>query len=417
MKFFTLNLGCKVNEYETRAVSSLFINKGYKLGSIKDFDVALINTCTVTHVASQKSRQMIRKLKKFNPKGIIIAMGCYSNNNPKIVSEECFADITLGVNHRDEIISLIDKFKKTHKKIIKVDDKSYLRSKVKYEELGINSFTENTRAYVKIEDGCNNFCSYCLIPNTRGRSRSRDKKNIMCEIDHLLKLGYKEIVLTGIDTSSYGIDLKNYSFSDLLEDILIKFPKLYRLRISSIEITKVDNKFISLLKKYKNIASHIHIPLQSGCDETLKRMNRKYNTKMFLEKINLIRKARKDIAITTDLIVGFPLESEIEFKKTLNFINKVKFKEIHVFPFSPREGTVAFKLKDMDARIKKDRVNKVLTLSNKLKKEYEEKFINKKLEVLVESNNIGLTSNYIRVKTKNKPNTIKLVKLTKSNII
>ena len=416
MKFISYNVGCKVNAYETRAVSSLLINKGYQLGTIKDFDVAIINTCTVTQMASKKSRQIIRRFKSINKKAIVIAMGCYANNNKEEIINECNADIVIGVDHRHKIADYISEFKNTHKKIIKVSDVSYLRNKVKYEELGIARFNENTRAYLKIEDGCDNFCSYCILPITRGRVRSRDKDAIFCEINALLKLGYKEIVLTGIDTSSYGKDFKNYSFSNLLEDILIKFPNLYRLRISSIEISNIDNKFLNLLKRYKNIANHLHIPLQSGCDLTLKRMNRKYTTKEYLEKIKAIRKVRKDIAITTDVIAGFIKESDQEFNQTYNFIKKVGFKQIHAFPFSKRKGTAAFLLEDLPSNIKTTRVNKLLNLSKQLQKKYESKFINKKLEVLFETNGVGLTSNYIRVTGKYKPNEIKLIKLSKSNM-
>ncbi len=417
MKFFTVNLGCKVNAYESRVVSYLLTKEGYKLGDKNHFDIVLINTCTVTHVASQKSKQQIRKYRKLNPKAIVVVMGCYANNHAKELVKECGANIVVGISHRKDIPHLIKNYIKTKKPQILVDDSlSYLRNKIKYEELGIDQCLLSTRQYVKISDGCNNFCSYCIIPMIRGRLRSRNKKDILNEIKLLVKQGYKEIVLTGIDTSSYGKDMKNYSFSDLLEEILINNPKLFRLRISSIEISEIDKKFLNLLKKYKNIANHLHIPLQSGCDSTLRRMNRKYLTKDYLNKINQIRKVRNDIAITTDVIVGFPGETEKEFNSTYNFIKKVNFYQMHVFPFSPRKGTAAYHLKDINPKIKKERVNKLLTLRNNLENKYKNKFIGKKLEVLFESNGSGLTSNYLKIKGNFKPNEIKKITIKKSNL-
>lgn len=417
MKVFALNLGCKVNAYETRALLSLFLKKGYKLGNLNHFDVALINTCAVTHVASQKSRQHIRKLRNINKKAIIVVMGCYANEDSKTIISECGADIVLGVNNRLKVFDYINEFKKKHKKIVQVDDIKSLRKNKKYEELGISEFNESTRAYIKISDGCDNFCSYCTIPLLRGKLRSRDPKMILCESKSLIKKGYKEIVLTGIDTSSYGKEFKNYHLSDLLEDILKKNKDLYRLRLSSIEISEIDNHFLKLLKKYPKVANHLHISLQSGSDSVLKRMNRKYTSKEFLNKVNAIRKIRKDIALTTDVIVGFPNESEKEFNETYNFIKKVKFYELHLFPFSKRKGTSAYLMKDVDPKIKKERVNKLLELNRELKKSYTKQFINKKLEVLFEDNHTGLTSNYLRIKGNFKPNQVKKIIIKKSNLI
>lgn len=416
MKVFATNLGCKVNAYEIRSIISLLLKSGYKLGDANHFDVALINTCTVTHVASQKSRQHIRKLRRVNPKAIIVVIGCYVINNAKAIIDECEADIVVGNSHYHEVIDLINQFKKNHKKIIKVDSKSYLRKEIKYEELGINKFPEATRAYIKISDGCDNFCSYCIIPLVRGRYRSRDPKQILCEVKYLIKNGYKEIVLTGVDTSNYGSEFKNYHFSDLLEDILKHNPKLYRLRLSSIEITRIDDKFLKLLKKYPNFANHLHLSLQSGSNAVLKKMNRDYTSEEFYKQVQAIRKVRKNIALTTDVIVGFPNEGEKEFNETYNFVKKVKFYQIHAFPFSKREGTAAYLMKDINPQIKRDRITKLLKLSKQLKKDYEKQFINKKLEVLFESNQVGLTTNYLRVKGNFKPNQIKKITIKKSNL-
>lgn len=417
MKIFATNLGCKVNAYEIRSIVSLLLKNGFSYGDTNHFDVALINTCTVTHVASQKSRQHIRKLRKINPKAIIIVLGCYVINNAKTIINECGADIVISNGHYHEILNLLNEFKKKHKKIIRVDSKLSLRTKAKYEELGINKYPEATRAYIKISDGCNSFCTYCIIPLVRGRLRSRDPKQILCEIKYLIKQGYQEIVLTGIDTSNYGNDLKNYHFSDLLEDILKNNPKLYRLRLSSIEINRIDNKFLSLLKKYPNFANHLHLSLQSGSDKVLKKMNRDYTSEQFLKKVNAIRKVRPDIALTTDIIVGFPNEGEKEFMETYRFAKKVGFAQIHAFPFSKREGTGAYLMKDLNPQIKKMRVDKLLALAKSLKRQYEKQFVGKKLEVLFEANGTGLTSNYLRIKGNFQPNQIKKITIKESNLI
>ena len=417
MKVFAFSLGCKVNAYETRALTSLFLKKGYKLGDSNHFDVALINTCAVTHVASQKSRQHIRKIRHLNKNAILVVMGCYANVDAKLIAKDCEADIILGVSNRLKVFDYINIFKKTHKKIIDVDNIKSLRKNKKYEELGVNEFNESTRAYIKISDGCDNFCSYCTIPLLRGKLRSRDPKTILCEVKALIKKGYQEIVLTGIDTSSYGKEFKHYHLSDLLEDILKKNKDLYRLRLSSIEISEIDNHFLKLLKSYPNLANHLHISLQSGSDSVLKRMNRKYTSKQFYQKVEAIRKVRKDIALTTDVIVGFPNESEKEFMDTYNFIKKVKFASLHVFPFSKRKGTSAYLMKDVDAKIKKERVKKLLKLNEQLKSKYAKQFLNKKLEVLFEDNHTGLTSNYLRIKGNFKANKIKKITINKTNLI
>ena len=401
MKFYALSLGCKVNEYEIDAVEEQFLNKGYILDKDNP-DVFIINTCSVTSVADQKSRQHIRKIRKNYPNlKCLVVMGCYSQHAGKFISEELGADIVIGTSKRNILPTLVDTYIKTTKKILMIDEDF---RHFKYESFGVIPNINKTRAYIKIQDGCDNFCSYCIIPFTRGNSRSRDKEEIIAEIKSLVNKGYKEVVLTGIHTAGYGKDLDNFTFSDLVEKILNEVPDLYRLRISSIEESEIDDKFISLLKKDNRIANHLHIPTQSGCSKTLKNMHRKYNVDDFYKKIELIRNARPDIAITTDVIVGFPGETEEDFMETLNFIKKIKFAELHVFPFSAREKTIAMKMPNqIEPSIKKDRVTRLIKLGNELNLEYKKQFIGKDLEVLFEDYNKdtktwkGHTSNYLEV--------------------
>lgn len=399
MKFKTLTLGCKVNFYESNAIEASFKKLNYEKDE-NNPDVIVVNTCSVTSVADQKSRQIIRRERRKHPKAIIAVMGCYSQKNAQYVLDECKANIVIGTSYRNKIIELIEQFIIDKKNIILINnDVRHLL----YESFSVFPSHENVRAYVKIQDGCNNFCTYCTIPYTRGTSRSRNKDEIIAEIKYLIDQGYKEIVLTGIHTAHYGLDLKDTSFSDLVEEI-VNLKGLYRLRISSIEESEIDDKFIDLLAKYPNIANHLHIPLQSGSASILKRMNRKYNVDDYVNKIKRIREVRPDIAITTDVIVGFPGEREKEFLETYDFIKKIDYAELHVFPFSAREGTAAYNFKDqVDASIKSIRVKKLLTLSNELMKKYRDKFIGQELEVILEERNkdshnlTGFSSNYLKL--------------------
>ena len=393
-------LGCKVNTYENASIKETFLANGYTNDQDKDADVVVINTCSVTAVADQKSRQIIRRERRKYPDATLVVMGCYSQHNEDYIALNTGADIILGTNYRHEIINLVNEFKNTKKQIVKInhDTRSF-----KYESLGSFAIPIGTRAYIKIQDGCNNFCSYCNIPYTRGIARSRPKQEIIDEITYLISLGYKEFVLTGIHTAHYGLDIKGTRFSDLVEEIL-DIPGLYRLRISSIEESEIDDKLINLLTTRDNIASHLHMPLQSGSRTVLKRMRRKYNVDDFINKVNRIREVRPDISITTDVIVGFPGETEEEFQETFDFIKKVKFSELHVFPFSAREGTDAFNYPDqISNKVKEERVAKLIFLSNKLQNEYEFKFIGKELEVILEERNKtnhlvgGFSSNYIKL--------------------
>ena len=421
MTFFTFSLGCKVNSYECAALAGNLRKNGF-IESKNNPDIVIINTCSVTSTADQKSRQHIRKFKHQFPNAIIVVMGCYAQGNYEFIKDEIKADIIVGTSHRDSIIKYINQFLKTKQKIVDVDINPRL---FKYEELGITSYSENIRAYLKVGDGCNNFCSYCLIPYRRGALRSRDPKNIILEAEYLTKLGYKEIVLTGIHVGGFGKDNDSMLFSDLVETLL-DIPGLPRLRISSIEMSEVDDKLIYLLKNRKNLAKHLHIPLQSGCDETLKRMNRKYSCDEFLNKCKKIRKEIPDICLSTDVIVGFPGETEEEFNKTKDFILKSGINMIHVFPYSSREGTLAVKMKDqINPIVKRDRCRDLISLSKSLYEKFVNKFIGKDVEVLVERYddekklNIGHTSNYIEVSIpsdEGKENTTTIVKLQKDMI-
>ena len=393
-----ISLGCKVNSYESNALKELFFENG--INDLTKPDVVVINTCSVTAVADQKSRQIIRREKRNNPEAIICVMGCYSQKNAEYIKKDCGADIIVGTSNRRKLVDFIKKFIKDKKQIIDIGPDPI---KFEYESLGSIAFPNSTRAYVKIEDGCNNFCSYCTIPYTRGRARSRDKNEVLTEIKALVGHGFKEIVLTGIHTAHYGLDNKSCSFSDLVEEIC-NIPNLYRLRISSIEESEIDDKFLSLLRRYPCIANHLHMPLQSGSKTVLKRMCRKYNVDDFINKVNRIREIRPDIAITTDVIVGFPGETSDEFQETFDFIKKVNFAELHVFPFSAREGTKAYEMPDqVDSNVKSQRVDMLIKLSEELNRNYISKFKGQELEVILEERNkhthmlSGFTSNYIKL--------------------
>ena len=398
MKVSFYTLGCKVNLYESEVIMNMFKKKGYE---IVDFDstsdIVIINTCTVTNTSDKKSRNIIRQAVKNNPNSVIVVMGCYSQVRSDDIKSIPGVDIILGNTNKSRVVEIVEDYIKENK------SKNLIENimKIPFEPMELDSFETKTRAFVKIQDGCNNFCSYCIIPYSRGGIRSKEKDDVIKEITCLVNNGYKEVVLTGIHTGHYGKDKYDYDFSDLLEE-LCEIKGLLRIRISSIEITELDDKFMKVLENEK-IVNHIHIPLQSGCDKTLKEMNRKYNTDYFYNKIEKIRKIKKDISITTDLIVGFPNETEDDFNNTCDFLKKVNFSKVHVFPYSRRKGTPADLMENqVDEKIKKERVRKVLEISKELELNYMSKFINKELEVLIETceNNIitGHTTNYICVK-------------------
>ena len=335
-------LGCKVNTYESNAMLKIFNEAGYQEVDFKQVaDVYVINTCTVTNTGDSKSRQMIRKAIRKNPKATICVVGCYSQTAPEEIEKIEGVGVVLGTQYRSDIVKYVDEHLETGEMVIKVDNVMNLR---KFEDLNIDRF-KNTRAFLKIQDGCNNFCTYCIIPYARGRVRSRQKESVLNQAQRLVDNGYVEIVLTGIHTAGYGEDLDDYSFYELLVD-LVKIKGLKRLRISSIETSQISDEIIDLIGSNEIIVDHLHVPLQAGSDATLKRMNRKYTTAEYLEKINKIRSYLPNIAFTTDVIVGFPGETDEEFEETYNFIKQVNYSELHVFPYSPRKNTPAAKMKD-----------------------------------------------------------------------
>ena len=399
MKVAIYTLGCKVNLYESEVIMNSFKKSGYEIVDFEDnADIVIINTCTVTNTSDKKSRNIIRQAVKKHENAVIVVMGCYSQVRSADIKEIDGVDIIIGNTKKSKVVSLVEEYLKNKESITEIDDIMH----TDFEPMELDTFETRTRAFVKIQDGCNNFCSYCIIPYSRGNIRSKEKDDVVSEIKCLVKNGYKEVVLTGIHTGHYGKDKYDYDFSDLLSE-LCKIDNLKRIRISSIEITELDSKFIVVLKNNKVIVNHMHIPLQSGCDKTLKEMNRKYDTKYYLDKINLIRSIRPNISITTDLIVGFPNETEEDFNNTLSFLRKVKFSKIHVFPYSRRKGTKADLMDNqIDEQTKHKRVKEVLKLSEELEIEYMNKFINTDVLVLIEKFENGIisghTENYIPVK-------------------
>ena len=394
MTFKIYTLGCKVNTYESSVMQDKLINAGFTLNEELP-DITIINTCTVTNTADSKSRKMINRARKENPNTILVVAGCMSQKNEKIEN----VDIVLGNIGKSKIVEYINEYLKNKKEINDIKDIMHTN----FEPMILNNF-DRTRAFVKIQDGCNNFCSYCIIPYVRGNVRSKDKDDVLNEINTLVNDGHKEIVLTGIHTGHYGEDNENYNFPDLLRDI-IKINGLERLRISSIEITELNEEFLNVLKESKILVDHMHIPLQSGSDGVLKRMNRKYDKKYFINKIDEIRNIRPDISITTDVITGFPGETEEEEQETIDTINKIKFSKIHVFPYSRRKGTEADLMENqVNEEIKKKRVKKLLELSKELEIEYAKKFIDREVvfipEVYKDGYLIGHTGNYLSVKMK-----------------
>ena len=392
-------LGCKVNTYESNAMLKIFNEADYQEVDFKEVaDVYVVNTCTVTNTGDSKSRQMIRKAIRKNPQATVCVVGCYS----QVASEEVVSiegvGVVLGTQFRNQIVDFVNEYKTTQKPVIKVADVMKLS---RFEDLDIDEFTRNTRAFLKIQDGCNNFCTYCIIPYARGRVRSRKPESVIKQAKELVAKGYVEIVLTGIHTAGYGEDLENYSFYDLLVD-LTKIEGLKRLRISSIETSQITDDIIDLISKSKIIVDHLHVPLQAGCDETLKRMNRKYNCEQYYEKLSKIRRLIPDIVFTTDVIVGFPGESEEEFEKTYEFIKKVGYTQLHVFPYSMRKGTPAARMVQVDEKIKHERVNRLIALSHELNENYAKSQIGKTLRVLFEKEDhgyyVGHGDNYLLIK-------------------
>lgn len=393
MKFYIETFGCKVNAYESNFVIKSLEDNGFVLvNDINNANIIIVNTCTVTNTADSKCKKFIRRVKREYSNAILCVMGCSSQNNFSLY-KDMKIDILLGNNEKSKIAEIINVYLSTNKSYEYYSNNRDLE----FESMEINDFN-HTRAFLKIQDGCDNFCSYCIIPFVRGKCRSKSFSDVILEAKNLVKNNHKEIVLTGIHTGSY-----NDNGKDLVDVIneLSKIEGLLRIRLSSVEVTELNDKFMDMLKNNTKFCNHLHIPLQAGSDNVLKKMNRKYDMKYFFDKIDLIRSIRNDISITTDIIVGFPEETSEDFQNTLDNSRKLKFSKIHVFPYSKRNGTVASKMKDVEDNVKSLRVHKLLELSSELECEYENKFNGTMQDVLIEEVNdkcsIGHTSNYLKV--------------------
>ncbi|MDF2801595.1 MAG: MiaB-like tRNA modifying enzyme [Anaerocolumna sp.] len=390
-----LTLGCKVNSYETEAMQKLFEEEGLKVVDFSDrADIYVINTCTVTNIADRKSRQMLHKAKKMNESALVVAVGCYVQASKEVLEQDNAVDVVVGNNKKKDIIGILKEhlYGNTTKEIQDQLNVTTIGEELEYEELNIEAVSEKTRAYIKIQDGCNQFCSYCIIPFARGRIRSRAKESVIAEVNRLVDKGYKEIVLTGIHLSSYGLektaaDQGNNVESPLLNLIidLNKIEGLKRIRLGSLEPRIITEHFAKSLSEMDKFCPHFHLSLQSGCDETLKRMNRRYNTTEYYEKCVLLRKYFNNPAITTDIIVGFPGETEEEFEKTREYLSKVSFAQMHIFKYSMRQGTKAATMDNqVKEEIKANRSSILISLGDELNKKYQESFIGKLEKVLIE---------------------------------
>ena len=400
------SLGCKVNSYEAESMEQLLKQAGYTIVPFDEnitADIYIINTCSVTNIADRKSRQMLHKSKKINPDAIVVAAGCYVNADTKKAAEDNAVDIVLGNNCKINIVEALENYYKDKNNSEMVVD---FKEKQEYEELKLDEVRTHTRAYIKIQDGCNQFCSYCIIPYTRGRIRSRDIDEIEEEVTKLVSKGFKEVVLTGIHLTSYGVDNNKGSLLEVIMR-LDKIEGLQRIRLGSLEPRVITEEFAKTLSSSKKICPHFHLSLQSGCDTVLKRMNRKYTTQEYYDKCCILRKYFNNPAITTDVIVGFPQETEEEFEATKVFLEKVHFYEMHIFKYSRRKGTVADRMEgQVDEKIKTQRSAILLELENKMSKEYRQQHIGKTEEVLIEEivsekgkdYFMGFTPDYIRVK-------------------
>ena len=394
MKFNIITFGCKVNQYESNMMKENMLSSNFfYTENLDDANIIIVNTCSVTNVADKKCLKMIRRLKREYENAILVVAGCSSQNKQELY-ESLDIDILIGNKDKSIIDKLIKEYIDTNKKYVKF----YNDRNMEFEDMFISDYN-HTRAFIKIEDGCDNFCSYCIIPYVRGSVRSKNFDKVVSEAKSLTQHGHKEIVLTGIHTGHYNDS--GHDLTDLINE-LSKIDELKRIRISSIEITELNDKFLDMLGTNTKVCDHLHIPLQAGSDEILKKMNRKYDLKYYEEKINKIRSIRPDISISTDIIVGFPNETEELFESTLSFSEKMKFSKIHVFPYSVRVGTLAAKMQgQVSEEIKKDRVKRLMAVSHMLEEEYYNNFVGKELDILIETcnNNVseGHTSNYLLV--------------------
>jgi len=413
--FYTL--GCKVNQYETNAMKQKFIEKDYEIVDFEEIaDVYVVNTCTVTNMSDRKSRQIIRRAKETNKNSLLVVTGCYAQVAKDELEKIEDIDIVIGNQEKKDIVTFVEE--KQKEKIEKVSDILYEKS---FAEFGSSTYTDKTRAVIKVQDGCDRFCSYCIIPYARGRIRSRKPEEVIAEIEQLAKKGIKEVVITGIHLASYGKEYKPHiSLLELLEDIN-KIDGIERIRLGSLEPTLMTKDFIEGLVKLEKICDHFHLSLQSGCDETLQRMNRRYTAEEFEEGIKIIRENFSNVSLTTDVIVGFPGETEEEFSKTYEFLERIRFYKMHVFKYSGRKGTKAAVMPNqITGEVKEERSNKLIELSNKYQKEQNQKYIGKEIDVLFEEQDgkyiKGHTTNYIMVYVKSEDktleDTIRKVKIT-----
>ncbi|WP_419873891.1 tRNA (N(6)-L-threonylcarbamoyladenosine(37)-C(2))-methylthiotransferase MtaB [Candidatus Pristimantibacillus sp. PTI5] len=400
--FYTL--GCKVNFYDTEAIWQLFKNEGYEQVDFEaTADVYLINTCTVTNTGDKKSRQIIRRAVRRNPDAVIAVTGCYAQTSPAEIMAIEGVDLVIGTQDREKIMSFVNQIQDDRKPVNAVRNIMKTRD---FEELDVPDFSERTRAFLKIQEGCNNFCTFCIIPWSRGLSRSRAPQSVLEQAKQLVASGYKEIVLTGIHTGGYGDDMENYNLTSLLWD-LDKVDGLERIRISSIEASQIDDAMIDVLNRSSKMCRHLHIPLQAGEDSVLKRMRRKYTTAEFAAKIKRLHEAMPGVAITTDVIVGFPGETEEMFEEGFRFMEDLKFAEMHVFPYSKRTGTPAARMDEqVDDEVKNERVHKLIDLSEKMQLAYAKQYVGQVLDVIPERDYkgapgtglvMGYTDNYIQV--------------------
>ncbi len=408
------NLGCKVNGYEMDVMQQILHKKGYKIVPFDEkADIYIINTCTVTNIADQKSRQMLHRAKKKNPDAVVVAVGCYVQTGGEKIAEDTAIDLVIGNNRKRDVAEILEEYLAAKENGTLSDRDRMLQSQTvidinhtkEYEEMKLTGTSGHTRAYVKIQDGCNQFCSYCIIPYARGRVRSRREEDILTEVLHLVETGYQEIVLTGIHISSYGIDRGTPELLQLLEK-LNRIEGLRRIRLGSLEPGIVTEEFAGKLSLFSKVCPHFHLSLQSGCDETLRRMNRRYTTGEYLKKVEILRRYFDRPAITTDVIVGFPGETEDEFKSTEAFLEKVHFYEMHIFKYSRRQGTRAAAMEDqVSDQVKAERSGRLMRLEQRMSQEYRQSFIGENVEVLYEEAKkigetvyqIGHTVRYIKI--------------------
>lgn len=414
MKVAIQSLGCKVNLYESEYITDQFQKAGYEIVPFQEIaDVYIINTCSVTNTSDVKSRKVIHQAIRRNPDACIVAIGCFIEANHDY--HEDGVDILLGNANKSKVLEYVERYWQTKQ------NANYFVTPIpeKFDDMTMSTFLGRTRAFIKIQDGCENFCSYCIIPYVRGKCRSKNFQTVLEEIQNYVQHGYKEVVLTGIHTGNYGVDLGT-DFAALLREI-VKINGLVRLRISSIEITELTDEVLQIIRDNDVIVDHLHIPLQAGSNKILRLMNRKYDLAYFKQKMEQIREIRPDISLTTDIIVGFPFETEEDFQDTLSFVREVQFSKVHVFPYSRRSGTVAADMAEqVPGDVKKDRVRRLLALSKELETEYMKKFIGKTLPVLMEVNrtdySLGHTSNYLLVKVPGEYQSEDLVDVTITDV-